>query len=177
MNTSLIKRNFKVFPILLLPILFLSFGSLLYAENEKLNLDYIAVNNVVVSNQEEIVVGKDDIVKIAGMAKPGDEISVLVGEEEHKTVADSAGNWFVLFSVANEKPLEVKVKDISESKEYKEKISFVMKENDNNVDVGETNNEVKGKNQYFLIPLFLILILLIFILIKKRDSKPSKRKD
>jgi len=66
-------------------------------------LDTVSRNNEVIELDEEgkINASHDDPIKIAGIAKAGDTVTVFVSDKEYTAVADKNGNWFVLFSVTD----------------------------------------------------------------------------
>ena len=66
-------------------------------------LDTVSRNNEVIELDEEgkINAVHDDPIKIAGIGKADDTVTVFVSNKEYTTVADENGNWFVLFSVTD----------------------------------------------------------------------------
>ncbi len=101
----MIKNIFKYLSIYTILSIFLLCSKDVYAQDllytPHPNLDYIAVNNDVVSKDQEgfLKIYKQDTVKIAGTGSPEDTVKISFDEYEYTAHMDEYGNWFVVFSV------------------------------------------------------------------------------
>lgn len=71
--------------------------------NSTIILDSVSVNNIdaLLTSDNATAVTKDDAIRIAGVATPGDLIVVTYADKSLSATADYGGNWFVLFSITN----------------------------------------------------------------------------
>lgn len=155
------------------------------------NLDYIAVNNDVVTREQEgfLKIYKQDTVKIAGIGNPDDTVKVTFDEYEYNATVDDTSNWFVLFSVQDMKvgsyPVSIQFNDGKEEhlntlviQEGDMKVSDYSTPQQNTQEVEEEKNN--SNLTYILIaisiPLLLIVGAILGIQIQKRSSKFKKGK-
>ncbi len=155
------------------------------------NLDYVAVNNDVVSKEQEgfLKIHKQDTVKIAGIGSSTDTVKVSFDEYEYEGNIDEYGNWFVLFSVQDMQvgsyPVSVQFNDGKEE----HLITLVIQEGDMEVsdystpqeDTKEVVEQEDGFNIMYiglivLVPVLIGVGTLLGIQIQKRSSKLKKVK-
>ncbi|MGI6423633.1 MAG: hypothetical protein ACOX0X_03420 [Candidatus Dojkabacteria bacterium] len=188
------KKTVKYLTILLLfviPFCTKTFGEeLLYTPHP--NFDYVAVNNILASKEEEgfLKIYRDDVIKIAGIGEVGKKIVISLDKEKYETTVDQYGNWFVIFSVqdldmgsypvtieiGNSKKKEHLITLIVEKGDRVEMNNSLNQENEQNsgvVRVGEIEIDSKTKNILciILLPTLFVIGVVVGIYIGKRIKK------
>lgn len=151
----------KLLFLLLISSTFLSLESFrAFAEGNEVKLDYIAVNNIVVSDSEDIVIKKDDIIKVAGIGNPGQEVIVSFLEKEFGAIVDKDGNWFILFSIQD------LPKDLNTVKMYikGDKVNFDAANFVNEKGLEEKVSNDKTKNKDVIKVIFIAIVCFLLIL-------------
>jgi len=151
------------------PIFFSSYaqtaGEIL--NNSTIILDSVSVNNMdaLLTSDNATAVTKDDAIRIAGVATPGNRIVVTYADKSISATADYGGNWFVLFSITNmaegKYPVNVRLENSTEETTL---VTLIVGEGNPLLQPSTGKNNVEdlsfadiNKYSYILLPLIFLL--------------------
>lgn len=146
-----------------------------FASEDNVVLDYVAVNNEVVSASEGVyTVRNNDVVKIAGKGVPDTEVNLTFSDNTYTAKVDNNGNWFVLFSILSQEDKSLPVKLLQSDPVNDEKLLILRVESS----ISEENNQrdytrEKGFSFIYLllISLSLLTLLASFLFKEKRKNR------
>lgn len=168
----------KYFYTLIIGLLFTLFPNQIFAQGDS---NVPVLDNVVRNNQGakifdgNIIYGEQgDALRIAGIAKPGEEVTVFFDGKEYKTTTDQYKNWFVLFSIPTSDNEEYSIEiQIGENPKVKLLTLMIGKEpnEDGSVDEGEgvaKERKPLDSKDIIIIVLTVLLVAMGWILLSPK---------
>ncbi len=165
-------NNINRFFVFIISILLFSFTTEIKALDNQNFIYSIFVNNerINTENDCDLELVANDVVKVTGMAKPDDEVTIDFAQDQYSGEANEQGAWVILFSVPYLEDGDYNIKTNYPDKDG-ESILCSVKINSPNIDEDTSNKSFNSTLLYIFLGIIITSVIISVSFIFKRKKK------